>query len=649
MSQPPDSGHGAGGPPGRDPGPPGGTPGAFGPGPRRGRELRLGDFAQGGVGHACPPGPDLAVAVAGLSGPEWRCNGATDEEMVGLLGRWAALESWAAAGKLGVTRELIRRRGVPGGSHGDLPDLWEDDLAHEITPALGMSLPAADKLANTAWELQARLPGIGAALAAGTIDSLKAQLILKELTVLDDAHIAAAEAMILPELAGKTPGQLTRLAALAVATVDPEGARRRREHAEREDARVRLWREHTGASALAAYGLPTDAALSANANINQRAEEYKQAKICPDARMDQLRVLAFCDILNGISAAARIAQAQAEAQQQAAAQAQAEAPADPGSSGQADEESDPGNGNCGGGPTGSGNPHGDGDPADPVGGDLGDENDDPGDGDHGPGDGPGNGPGGGGPSGDPIGSSGASATPGTGGSGPALPARSNLTLPLATLLGLADRPGAAHGLGPLDPALVRDLAAAAARSPHSDWCLTITDDNGYAIGHGCAKLARTTRKRGKSPPAGSRDGPWTFTRQDDPGPPDGFGTWLLTLPDGRQLTVKLGPIPVTECDHRYESHGYQPSDTLRHLVEIRDGTCTFPPCSRHARNCDFEHAVPYDQGGRTCACNAGARSRRCHKVKQSKGWKVTQPRPGWHQWTAPSGRTYTQGPMKYPT
>ena len=101
-------------------------------------------------------------------------------------------------------------------------------------------------------------------------------------------------------------------------------------------------------------------------------------------------------------------------------------------------------------------------------------------------------------------------------------------------------------------------------------------------------------------------------------------------------------------DHRHESRGYQPSDTLRHLVQVRDGTCTFPPCSRHARESDFEHAVPYDKGGRTCACNGSARSRRCHRVKQSQGWTVTQPQPGRHQWTTPSGRTYTQGPMQYP-
>jgi hypothetical protein len=95
-----------------------------------------------------------------------------------------------------------------------------------------------------------------------------------------------------------------------------------------------------------------------------------------------------------------------------------------------------------------------------------------------------------------------------------------LTLPLATLLGLASRPGTAHGLGPLDPALVRDLAAAAANSPHTQWCMTITDEDGVAIAHGCARPARTNRAHS---PAGSRDGPatWALTRRGQPAPPGG--------------------------------------------------------------------------------------------------------------------------------
>jgi hypothetical protein len=74
-----------------------------------------------------------------------------------------------------------------------------------------------------------------------------------------------------------------------------------------------------------------------------------------------------------------------------------------------------------------------------------------------------------------------------------------------------------------------------------------------------------------------------------------------------------------------------------------------------AEQAGFEHfplierqaAVPHDKGGATCACNAGARSRRCHQVKQLPGWTVTQPKPGWHVWKTPTGRTYVQEPWRY--
>ena len=65
--------------------------------------------------------------------------------------------------------------------------------------------------------------------------------------------------------------------------------------------------------------------------------------------------------------------------------------------------------------------------------------------------------------------------------------RNHLTVPLATLLELASRPGEIPGLGPVDPWLARDLARASAASPKTTWCLTVTDDQGHAIGHGCAR------------------------------------------------------------------------------------------------------------------------------------------------------------------
>ena len=73
------------------------------------------------------------------------------------------------------------------------------------------------------------------------------------------------------------------------------------------------------------------------------------------------------------------------------------------------------------------------------------------------------------------------------------------------------------------------------------------------------------------------------------------------MPSGLQYQVPIEPVPTHACDHRRESHAYEPNDMLRHLVQIRDAECTLPTCSRHAKDSDFEHATPYDQGGRTCA------------------------------------------------
>ena len=85
----------------------------------------------------------------------------------------------------------------------------------------------------------------------------------------------------------------------------------------------------------------------------------------------------------------------------------------------------------------------------------------------------------------------------------------NLTIPLATMPGLAARPGEMAGIGPVDPGLARDLAAAAARNPRSTWCLTVTDEHGHAIGHGCARPEPANRraKPGQQGTSGGRRSP----------------------------------------------------------------------------------------------------------------------------------------------
>ncbi|HEX6451196.1 MAG TPA: DUF222 domain-containing protein [Trebonia sp.] len=669
---------------------------------------------------------------------------ATDDEVVGMMDRWEALEAHAEAGKLAAIREIIRRRarrprdGFPAARYpGDLPApaQWDIGVAHEVAAQLRISWQAADPLVLLAWELEARLPEVGAFLDHGVISPLKAKIIVGEFSVLDDEKIAAAQRLLLEEDLGAddmTPGRLRRFCQRIVDTVDPEGQRKRREQAEREHARVSFFRAHGGDSAMFACGLPADGALMAQANIQQRALEYRKMVLYPDAGMDLLRVLALVDLVNGWSLDDRIAKYHVEkaaddARQAAERAADREAldklgvspppapdasphdgsggpefgwpddddvPADeddpdfPDDRGGPDDDPDrpappvpdeepddldpdpgngwypdhasppkpgneaPGNGETGPGGTG---PRDD----DPGGSDLSEDEH----GGTGPrGDGPGGngpgrgGPGGGGPGGSGSDGSGSGGVPGKG-RDPGLPALAHLTLPLATLLGLAERPGEALGHGSVDPALTRQLAEAAAKSPRTRFCLTITDGNGYAVAHGCATLLRENREGVRSrqatgPPHGLRDGPsggWSLTRDHArAGADNGYGAWILTVSGGRRYRVETHEIPLHDCDHRYATDSYRPGTLLRHLVEIRDGECTFTGCSHPADHCDFEHALPYEKGGTTDACNAGARSRRCHQVKQSRGWSVTQPEPGWHRWQAPSGRSYTKAPKRYP-
>ena len=122
--------------------------------------------------------------------------------------------------------------------------------------------------------------------------------------------------------------------------------------------------------------------------------------------------------------------------------------------------------------------------------------------------------------------------------------RVTLTAPLATLTRLAGRPGELSGLGPVDPWLTRDLATAAAANPRTTWCLTVTDDQGHAIAHGCARPEPRSHRKRAGP--GARDGPgFAFEATADP------RTWRLRTPGpGPDLIVTIDPVTTDPCDHR---------------------------------------------------------------------------------------------------
>jgi len=178
-------------------------------------------------------------------------------------------------------------------------------------------------------------------------------------------------------------------------------------------------------------------------------------------------------------------------------------------------------------------------------------------------------------------------------------------MPLSTWLGLTSSPGELGAYGPVDAATCRELADEMARD--TQWCLTLTDRDGRVAAHACA-----------------RTGPRRCSGIQ----------WAADLKKRLQL------LESAPCGHCRQSGSYKPPDSLRHLVQIRQRTCSFPGCRRAARRCDLDHTEPFDQGGRTCECNLAPLCRRHHQAKQTPGWHLDQPEPGEMRWRTPGRRTY---------
>ena len=201
-------------------------------------------------------------------------------------------------------------------------------------------------------------------------------------------------------------------------------------------------------------------------------------------------------------------------------------------------------------------------------------------------------------------------------------------------------PAAAFGPGmPLDvlPGCAQlAVAADAAGEDHAFACVSEAE----LIGVLCA---------GPAPPGTG----FTFTpaSRDGPDGPDGYGygTWRLHTPGaGPDLIVTLESLTTDPCDHRYQARGHDPGAPLRHLSQVRHATCTSPVCRRPASQCDHEHNIPYEAGGRTCLCNTGPKCRHDHRLKQHPRWTVDQLPDGTVRWTTPAGRHYTAEPTQYP-
>ena len=464
----------------------------------------------------------------------------------------------------------------------------------------------------------------------------RAMVIADEVTGLDNEHAAAVEQAVIVAATGQTTGQLRATTRRAVLSTDPQAARKRKERA-LQDARVERWDEHAGTAALAGRDLPPASVLAADQNLSALARQLKRAGA--PGTLDQLRAQVYLALLTGSSVGSLI-------------------PAGPGTaSGMSRDDSPPGfAGLAGDSPARTTSP-GFCPPARPS----------------------------------AFGGLGVPADPGNPG---ALSASGtvNLTMPLASWLGLSDAPGNVAGFGTLDADDSRAIANALSARADTRWCLTLTDSHGRPVAHGCARAgpppSQRRVKRPTGPPGaretGSRGGPAGSPPDRPPGSPhdrlpdgpndrpadgprdrpadgpndgledspsDGPGTGAPSEPGtrapGKTWTFSL-TLLADSCDHVTETAAYRPTPWLRHLMEVRHATCTYPGCRRPAARCDADHTVAYHRGGRTCLCNLAPLCRRHHAAKQASGWYLEQASPGVMAWTTPASRRYVVGPTGYP-
>jgi hypothetical protein len=519
-------------------------------------------FAAGGALDQLPPGPVLAGFTAEAVAGGLANLG--ESELIGVLCAMRRMASWAAAGEAEAVITLARRRAAQ--ARQDKRPALIDHVSDEIAAALTLTGRAATRTLDIDAGLD-RLDATRAALDAGIIDWPRAVVFADELTVLDAAGARKAEAMVLPRAGGMTTGQLRAALRRAVLAVDPEAAARRRKTAARKDAAVHLWQETSGNYALAGREISPAEAIAADRRLTAQAR-WLQARGAPGT-LDCLRSAAFRAGLAGRPLTTLLPTGTG--------------PGTPGP-GAADSTGtpNPGSPNPGGppGPAAAG-----GDP------DLT------------------------GPAGDPGWEPGWE---------PSITGNVNLTMPVTAWLGRSEAPGEIPGHGTADAGTCRDLAAWLATNPATQWCLTLTDPDGRAVAHACAR-------HGPSPPR--PDGTQTSTQL--------AAGWLGTL---RPVFLETG-----DCSHARQAAGYRPPKSLRHLITIRQRTCGHPGCGRDADRCDLDHRIPWHLGGRTCECNLNPFCRRHHQAKQTPRWHVDQTAPGILTWTLPSGRTYTTHPDPYPT
>jgi uncharacterized protein DUF222/HNH endonuclease len=236
-----------------------------------------------------PPGPRLAAALASVD--RSRLCGFDLVVLLRARNRQIAYEQAELAADMVAVTACVEVES--SGSCGTDIDRF---AAAEIAAALTLTKRAASaRLADAHWLIE-RLPGVWAALRAGSIDVPKARVFIEGTMGLEVEAARAVAARVLPEAPELTTGQLAYRLRRLVLETDPQSALRRYEEAVAERKVVR-GANPDGTGFLSGCNLPIEQAAAADERLDALARAAKRAG--DDRPMDVIRADVYLGLITG--------------------------------------------------------------------------------------------------------------------------------------------------------------------------------------------------------------------------------------------------------------------------------------------------------------------------------------------------------------
>ena len=134
-----------------------------------------------------------------------------------------------------------------------------------------------------------------------------------------------------------------------------------------------------------------------------------------------------------------------------------------------------------------------------------------------------------------------------------------------------------------------------------------------------------------------------FGLQNNPAHLNGYGPIPASI--ARELAMdakwqKFITDPLTGVLLDYGRQFYVPPQALQDFIIARDRHCRFPGCAQPAHRTDIDHAIPWEEGGKTSPENLGLLCRRHHRLKTHGGWKLESFADGSCKWINQNGEEF---------